>query len=193
MSVDLDALLEGYYESLSGSPMVEDYHERHGTESALILTVFDDEHAANIAEHLRERIEGKVVVELGAGIGLLACHLATVARRVYAIEVDPAWSSSFLAAIYAKKPRNLTFIFGLAEEAPPIAADVALFCTHSGHAALYRAASRFAPEIIDVYAEVLAEPTLQSEIISSSAPSYMASRGTIAVPLPPLAEREPTP
>lgn len=162
---DLGEMLDFYYESLSGSEVVRDYHDRHGTESALILTVIDDDHARNITEQLRDRVEGKVIVEVGAGIGLLACHLATVARRVYAIDTDPAWASSFLAVLYKTKPRNLTFIFGLAEEAPPIAADVALFCTHSGHAALYRAASRFAPTIIDVYAEILGahDPSPETE------------------------------
>lgn len=150
----LREMLTGYYEALDGSPTLEAYHTRHGTESALILTVFEDDKARDIVEYLRPRIEGKVVVEVGAGIGLLACHLATVARRVYAIEVDPAWTSCFLAVMYAKKPANLTFIFGRAEDAPPLVADVALFCTLSGRAALWRNASRFAPLVIDVYDEV---------------------------------------
>lgn len=153
---DLGPMLDHYYEALDGSPVLRAYHERHETESALILTVYDDERAAEITEYLRPEIEGKVVVEIGAGIGLLACHLATVARKVYAIEVDPAWTSTFLAVLWKAKPANLCFIFGKAEEAPAIAADVALFCTHSGHAALYSAASRFAPRVIDVYAELLA-------------------------------------
>lgn len=155
MSTELGTLVDGYYEAMDGSEMLEGYHRRHGTESACILTVLDDEKAGLIAEYLRPRIEGKVVVEVGAGIGLLACHLATVARRVYAIETDPAWTSCFLAVLYDKKPPNLTFIFGRAEDAPPIAADVALFCTHSGHFALTRVAALFAPEVIDVYAEVV--------------------------------------
>src|SRR5690349_5042628 len=140
---------------MDGNPMLEGYHERHGTESAVILTNYEDERPALIAEYLSERIEGKIVVEIGAGIGLLACHLAQYARRVYAIEVDPMWSSCFLEFLYKKKPANLTFIFGKAEEAPPIAADVAIFCTHSGRESLYRAAAQFAPEVIDVYAELL--------------------------------------
>lgn len=152
--MDVKAVLDHYYTEAEGSPMVENYHARHGTKTAGILTVFDDEHAALIVDYLRDRIEGKIVVEVGAGIGLLACHLATVARRVYAIEVDPAWTSTFLACLYAHKPPNLTFIFGRAEDAPPLVADVALFCTLSGHEALYRAASRFAPVVIDVYAEL---------------------------------------
>jgi hypothetical protein len=162
----LHDLLEGYYASMYGSEMLADYHERHGTESALILTNTEDEHAALVAGYLDDRIAGKVVVEIGAGIGLLACHLAVSASKVYAIEVDPAWTSCFLAALYARKPKNLTFIFGAAEEAPHIAADVAVFCTHSGHEAMYRAAARFAPVVIDVYRE-----------LTNAAPSGGAEKG----------------
>lgn len=155
MTDTMGAMIEHYYESMDGSEVLEDYHRRHGTESACILTVYDDEIATEISEYLRPRIEGKVVVEIGAGIGLLACHMAGIARKVYAIEVDPAWTSCFIAALYRKKPTNLTFIFGRAEDAPPIAADVAVFCTHSGHFAMHRAASLFAPEVIDVYSEII--------------------------------------
>lgn len=152
---ELGDMLDQYYECLEGNPIAEGYHVRHGTESACILTNTDDEHAGLVADFLRERVADKVVVEIGAGIGLLACHVAMDARRVYAIEVDPAWASTFVWLLYAKKPPNLTFIFGKAEEAPPIAADVAFFCTHSGRESMYRAATRFAPEVIDVYAELL--------------------------------------
>lgn len=155
LSVDLQKILSAYYEQLDRNVTVERYHERHGTESACILTNYDDEHAALVARYLHDRIAGKIVVEVGAGIGLLACHLALSAKRVYAIEVDPAWASAFVWALYAKKPPNLTFIFGKAEEAPPLCADVALFCTHSGRESLHRAASRFAPVVLDVYAELM--------------------------------------
>lgn len=153
--MDLKTVLETWYQQMDGNQIAEDYHLRHGTESACILTNYDDEHAALVADFLRERIAGKIVVEVGAGIGLLACHLAADAKRVYAIEVDPAWSGTFIWCLYHRKPANLTFIFGKAEEAPPIAADVALFCTHSGRESLYRAATRFAPMVIDVYAEIM--------------------------------------
>jgi hypothetical protein len=153
--MDIKTVLEAWYQQMDGNDVAESYHTRHGTESAVILTNYDDEHAALVAGYLRERITGKIVVEVGAGIGLLACHLAMDAKRVYAIEVDPAWSATFIWCLYAKKPSNLTFIFGKADEAPPLCADVALFCTHSGRESLYRAASRFAPEVIDVYAELM--------------------------------------
>jgi SAM-dependent methyltransferase len=153
--MELKTVLNAWYEHMDGNALAEDYHTRHGTESQCILTNYDDEHAALVTDFLRERIAGKIVVEVGAGIGLLACHLATEAKRVYAIEVDPAWSSTFILMLYAKKPPNLTFIFGKAEEAPPLYADVALFCTHSGRESLHHAAARFAPVVIDVYAELM--------------------------------------
>ena len=155
VAAEIKAMLDSYYNTMDGNQTVENYHARHGTESAVILTNYEDERAGLVADYLRERVAGKIVVEIGAGIGLLACHVAMDARRVYAIEVDPAWSSVFVWSLYAKKPANLTFILGKAEEAPPIAADVAFFCTHSGRESMYRAATRFAPEVIDVYAELL--------------------------------------
>lgn len=164
MSAALKAMINRHYEALDDWAPANAYYDRHETESALILTIYDDKTAGDVAEYLRPRIEGKIVVEIGAGIGLLACHLAGIARRVYAIESDPAWTSCFLAALYAQKPTNLTFIFGRAQDSPHIAADVALFCTHSGHASLYRNASRFAPTVIDVYAEILAAKAEREKI-----------------------------
>ncbi len=151
----LPALLGQAYEAMYDSSLVAAYHASHGTRTACNQTIVTDDSAADVTAYLRPRIEGRVVVEIGAGIGLLACHLARVARRVYAIEVDPLWTSIFVLALYARKPPNLTFICGKAEEAPPIAADVALFCTLTGQEALTQAAARFAPVVIDVYAEVL--------------------------------------
>lgn len=151
----LGKVLDSFYNKMDGNPALEEYHARHDTRSAGILTIYDDERAALTADFLRERVADKIVVEIGAGIGLLACHVAMDAKRVYAIEVEPAWASTFIAFLYRQKPANLTFIFGKAEEAPPFAADVAYFCTHSGRESMYLAATRFAPEVIDVYAELL--------------------------------------
>lgn len=153
--MELGPTLDRFYEQMETNPAVEDYHARHDTQSAGILTIYDDERASEIADYLFPRVARKIVVEIGAGIGLLACHVAMEAKRVYAIEVDPSWASTFIAFLYRQKPANLTFIFGKAEEAPPFAADVAYFCTHSGRDSMYRAATRFAPEVIDVYAELL--------------------------------------
>lgn len=71
----LSTMLEHYYESMEGSEAVEAYHDRHGTESAGILTVYDDERAQLIADVLQPRIQDKVIVEIGGGIGLLGCYL----------------------------------------------------------------------------------------------------------------------
>lgn len=171
-SAGIGPMIERAYESLEGSEAVEAYHRRHCTDSACILTVYDDEVAHGLAEYLRPRIEGKVVVEVGAGIGLLACHLAGIARRVYAIETDPMWSSCFVAALYRMKPPNLTFIFGRAEDAPPLLADVALFCTHSGIPALWQAASRFAPVVIDVYEDMM--PGRRAEVTKQAIAEALA-------------------
>lgn len=152
-----EKMIDVLYETFDGSPLVEKYHTEHGTESQLILTNYDDERCGLIADFLQPRTEGKTVVEIGAGIGLLACHVALNAKRIYAIEVDPSWASTFVACLYKHKPPNLTFIFGKAEECPPIVADVAFFCTHSGRDSMRRAAERFAPVVIDVYAEILVD------------------------------------
>jgi tRNA G37 N-methylase Trm5 len=157
-------LLGTYYNALEGNPTLHAYHERHGTESALILTNHSDEHASLVADFLRERVAGKVVVEVGAGIGILAMYVALDAAKVYAIEVDPAWSSVFVWQLYKQKPKNLCFIFGDANEAPPIKADVAFFCTHSGHKSLREAASRFAPVVIDVYRELMGNDEYEAKL-----------------------------
>lgn len=158
-------LLENTRSALDGDPAVEAYFARHGIEAANILTVGDDEQAALIAEHLRPRIEGKVVVEIGGGIGLLGCHLAQVARRVFVIEADPMWSSVFVVALYRRKPKNLTYILGAADElAGILRADVALFCAHSATESLRRAGALFADEVIDVYGELVPEAARLREL-----------------------------
>jgi hypothetical protein len=42
-ATDLGAMIDNYYD---GSESLDEYHRRHGTESACILTVLDDNHAA---------------------------------------------------------------------------------------------------------------------------------------------------
>ena len=95
-------------------------------------------------------------MEIGGGIGLLALHLGQVAKRVYCIEANPVWASCFLAALLANKPKNVSYLFGAADEfADQIKADVAIFCTHSGIASMKKAAAMFAPEVIDIYGELI--------------------------------------
>lgn len=127
-------------------------------ESADILTVTDDETAGLIAEHLAARIEGKIVVEIGGGIGLLALHLSAIAKHVYCIEANPVWASFFEVYFAENKPSNVDYLFGLADRfAGTISADVAIFCTHSGVASMRLAASLFAPVVIDVYGDIIAD------------------------------------
>lgn len=152
----LGAMLEFIYNEMEGSEMAEKYSARHGIKSAAVLTVTDDETAALIAEHLAPRIEGRVVVEIGGGIGLLGCHLAQYARRVYCIEANPMWSWTFATALLANKPKNLSYLFGAADEfVGRIRGNVALFCTHSGVEDMKRVGGRFADTVIDVHGEII--------------------------------------
>ena len=155
---EINDLVEEIYNEFEGSEALQRYMERHGVNSAGILTVLDDNHATLIAERLRPRIEGKTVVEIGGGIGLFAMHLGHVANRVYCIEASPLWASSFVAALLCQKPRNVSYLFGTADEfVGAIKADVALFCTHSDVTGMGLVAAQFAPVVIDVYGELIAE------------------------------------
>ncbi len=165
-------MIDSYYEALEGNEAVNEYHERHGTESLGILTVLDDERADLIASHLQARIQDKVVVEIGGGIGLLACHLAQYAKQVICFEVDPGWMSCFVHVLYRHKPKNLTYIFGAAQEFACFRADVALFCTHSGHDAMRKVGGMFASEVIDVYAELVGA----TDVVRNFAPVTAAGR-----------------
>jgi hypothetical protein len=50
----------------------------------------------------------------------------------------------------------VSYLFGAADEfAGLLKADVALFCTHSGVALMKAAGRLFAPEVIDVYGEII--------------------------------------
>ena len=145
------------YEAMEGNPMVTDYSERHGINSAAVLTVFDDETADLLAQHLAPRIAGKTVVEIGGGIGLLSLHLGLVANRVWCIEANPMWSWTFACTLLKLKPKNVSFLFGSADEFEgTVHGDVALFCTHSDIAGMRAIAGHFAPEVIDVYGEIIA-------------------------------------
>lgn len=148
--------VEGIYPILEGSHAVMEYGARHGVKSAAILTIFEPERAEQVAAWLCPRIHGKTVVEIGAGIGLLAMALAVdCAARVYAIEAQPSWTWVYVQHLHAKKPKNLTFIFAAADEmAGQIRADVALFLTQSDREGMRRAGLLFAPEVIDVWAEL---------------------------------------
>ena len=87
------------------------YAARHGIEAEPVLTVLTDDHATAIADRLRPRIEGRVVVEIGGGHGLLAMHLGRYARWVFCIEANPVWATSFVAT-------NAVVLYHLAASAP---------------------------------------------------------------------------
>lgn len=152
LSRDLDAI----YEALEGSEESMAYSERHSVASAAVLTVLDDETAGLIAEHLAPRIEGKTVIEIGGGIGLLALHLGSYAKRVYCIEANPMWSWVFAGTLLKSKPKNVSFLFGSADEfLGTVKGDVAIYCTHSDVKGMGLVASQFAPLVIDVYGEII--------------------------------------
>lgn len=153
---ELSKTLGDIYEAMEGSEMAMAYSERHGINSAAVLTVLDDNHAMLIAQHLSARIEGKTVVEIGGGIGLLAMHMGHIAKRVYCIEANPMWAWVFAGVLLEKKPKNVSYLFGSADEfLGCIKADVAIFCTHSGVQGMSLVARQFAPIVIDVYGEII--------------------------------------
>lgn len=155
---NLNAMLGEVYNSLEGSDVMAGYCERHNVYSAAVLTVLDDNHAMLITERLRPRIEGKTVVEIGGGIGLLSLHLGLAAKRVYCIEANPMWSWIFAGVLLKKKPRNVSFLFGSADEfLGTVRGDVAVFCTHSDVSGMAMVARQFAPMVIDVYGELIDE------------------------------------
>lgn len=156
MKNELAAWLDEISTRMSRSEMLDAYADRHGIDSASILTVRDDEMADALAGYLAPRIEGRIVIEVGAGLGLLALHMGQYAKRVFCIEANPLWSWSFAALLLAHKPKNVSFLFGTADEfAGQLHADVALFCTHSDAAGMRVIAGKFAREVIDVYSEVV--------------------------------------
>lgn len=155
---ELMGVLASVYEAMEGCVPAWEYSERHNIRSAAVLTVLDDETAHEIACSLAPRLEGKTVVEIGGGIGLLALHLGQFAKRVYCLEANPCWSWTFAQLLLRHKPRNVSFLFGAADEfLGTIRGDVALYCTHSDVAGMRLVAAQFAPVVIDVYGEMIAE------------------------------------
>lgn len=154
--MSLQDQLGDVYNMMDGSRPAQEYSNRHGIAAQAVLTVTDDETAVAIAAHLAPRIEGKTVVEIGGGIGLLSLHLGTIARRVYCIEANPMWSWTFAEVLLKSKPRNVSFLFGAADEfLGCIRGDVAIYCTHSDVTGMGLIAAQFAPVVIDVYGELI--------------------------------------
>ncbi len=156
--MSLHSDLNKIYEAMEGNDASFDYSERHGIASQAILTITSDEAAHSVVERLAPRIAGKTVVEIGGGIGLLSLHMGRVAKRVYCIEANPMWSWVFAGVLLKSKPRNVSFLFGSADEfVGQIRGDVAVYLTHSGIETMGLVGSQFAPVVIDFYSELIAE------------------------------------
>lgn len=153
---ELQQVLNQVYERMEGSESARRFSQRHNINSAAVLTVIDDDTADAILSHIEDRIAGKTVVEIGGGIGLLSLHMGTVAKRVYCIEANPMWSWAFAETLHKSKPKNVSFLFGAADEfLGLVKADVAVFCTHSDIDGMALVAAQFAPTVIDVYSEII--------------------------------------
>ncbi len=154
---ELGEMLDEIYNQMEGSQASLDFSERHNINSAAVLTMTNDETAGLMAEYLAPRIEGKTVIEIGGGIGLLALHMGQFAKRVYCIEANPMWSITFAHLLLAHKPKNVSFLFGAADEfIGTIKGDVAIYLTHSDVTGMGLIAAQFAPVVIDVYSEMIA-------------------------------------
>jgi hypothetical protein len=143
----LKKIIDHVYATNDGPSPAHYYHEREGTQSALIITITDPADAQRVVDGFREEIRDKEVIEVGAGVGLLSFEMAYSARRVWAIENDPSWTYAFTKVLYKSKPQNLHWIFAPAD-AVPIRGDVAVIRTCSGARSMLASARSFAPRIV---------------------------------------------
>jgi ribosomal RNA adenine dimethylase len=163
----------GLQSVIGDSPLQWAWRQRMGIAARHYLTVVRPEDADWILQKLAGRYEGKTVIEIGAGIGVLAARLAERARHVYAIEADPSWnlvyakyggraesdwdaaSSDLPEELARVVPRsyhttaiNLTWIFGRAQDmVGQLRGDLAICVTGSDEAALRELAGAFAPDV----------------------------------------------
>jgi len=134
---------------MSNTQEQKEYDARHDIQAKHYLTMLHPSDTNWVIERVRERIKGKVVVEIGAGVGVLALELAKHAKHVYAIEADPAWTWAFMRDLYKTKPTNLTWIMDDASNMVDIIkGDVAIVSTGSDEDRLRELAGYFAPEVI---------------------------------------------
>ena len=148
----IGTIVDMVYDALEGSEDLLKYHQNHGTPSLLILTQFSPKIAQESARLLAKEIDGKRVIEIGAGIGFLAIEIAKRAKEVFAIEVDPAWSWVFTHSLYRHKPKNLTWIFGSAETvADFLRGDVVIICSRSGINEMKIIGQKMAPTVFCLF------------------------------------------
>lgn len=140
--------VEHIYNTVEGDEERVRFSERNGINSLSILTVLSFSEASKITDYLMPHILGRTVVEVGAGVGWLALAMAEVAEYVYAVEADPAWSWVFTQHLYSFKPRNLTWIFGNAEDLNNrLRVPVGVVVTCSNVEGMVRIAKRLADEV----------------------------------------------
>jgi len=153
---EFGAMLDDVRKRLDALPEYAAYAERHGIRSAALLTVTDAEVAAAITERIGDRIRGKVVVEIGGGIGLLSIFMGSVAKTVFCIEANPVWAAAFTELLISMKPNNVSYLLGSADQfVGIIKADVAVLCTHSGVGPMMALGHQLAGEVIDVHGEMI--------------------------------------
>jgi 2-polyprenyl-3-methyl-5-hydroxy-6-metoxy-1,4-benzoquinol methylase len=132
------------------------YARRHGVRSAPNLAVMSDEIADLVTKYLQPRIQDKVVVDVGGGLGILAMHMATFASKIFVIEANPSWAVAYAEFLHAEKPANMSFCWGAAQEfIGQIRADVAIVTTHTDVSGLMSIAAQFAPDAIDIFGELI--------------------------------------
>jgi tRNA G46 methylase TrmB len=146
---DTGTLIDMAYDALEGCEDMMRYHYEHGTPSLQILTQFDPRQAMETVKTFADEIKDKRVIEIGAGVGFLAIEMAKIAKSVFAIESDPAWSWIFTHSLYRHKPKNLTWIFGSAETVSEwLNGDVAIIVTRSGIEEMREVAYKMAPVVL---------------------------------------------
>ena len=69
-------------------------------DSEHILTFTDWRDASRVAGKLKDLVEGRKVIEVGAGVGLLAAELGKYADLVLAVELDPLWAYGYFRYVY---------------------------------------------------------------------------------------------
>jgi hypothetical protein len=165
---DFRRMLSEVIELTQMSQAYSAFAERHNIRSAPNLTVIEDETAELICERLSPRIAGKTVVEIGGGIGILSLAMASVARRVYCIEANPRWAAIWTEILVEKKPKNMNYLFGAADEfVGCIRGDVAVICTHSDVQGLKLVGRQFASQVVDVYGELIEENPAAFDALAS--------------------------
>ena len=176
--------LEGLYSALDGHESLIEFDEARGIGSFHVLTITRQEHLndctwasprghqrSSLMKRLIPIIRDKRVVEIGAGIGLLARAMAAYASHVYAFESAPEWNFAFakwmsglggltqlhddkafklnLARALKEYPRNLTWIYGPVQHMLDILhVDVAVVVTGSDEDNLRALAAQFAPVVV---------------------------------------------